>query len=112
MSRLGVFVATVAVSLGLSTAAWADCNSNGCTGPIKLLYASPSSNTIYVQPDGSTSALLCTTTNSKYVTMSVDTDVKRATWQLLLAAFLAGKSVFIRLPNSGNCEIQYITVGN
>jgi hypothetical protein len=54
----------------------------------------------------------CTPSNNKYAEMKLDTEVKKATWQLLLAAFLAGKSVTIKLTTTGACTIEYITVGN
>jgi hypothetical protein len=111
MSKFPMIAAAVVMSLGItSTALAADCTSNSCSGNLSLLYPSPSSNLVYVQPSGSTSALQCTTVNSKYVTMKLDTEVKRGTWQLLLAAFLAGKSVLMKLNTTGTCEIQYITV--
>jgi hypothetical protein len=89
----------------------ADCTSNSCSGNLNLLYPSTAGDTVFIQPSGSINALQCTTVNSKYVTLKLDTDLKRATWQLLLASFLSGKSVFLKLNTSGTCEIQYVTVG-
>jgi hypothetical protein len=43
--------------------------------------------------------------------MALNSDVKRATWQLLVASFLAGKAVTVRLnATSSQCIIQYVLV--
>jgi hypothetical protein len=98
------------LSFGARSAQAADCTSKSCSGPLKLIYASPTEDTVYVQPDGSLGALTCSN-DGKYLSMKVDTDTKRATWQLLLAAMLSGKSVLLRVNTDASlCTIQYVTM--
>jgi hypothetical protein len=99
--------------VGIPSVALADCNGSTqvCSGVIETLYASPDDNLVYIDPQGSnTSGFACTFTAGKYLIMALDTDTKRATWQLLLGAFLAGKSVNIRTGGTNSCKVSYVTV--
>jgi hypothetical protein len=99
--------------LGSATPAQAaTCNSSQCTATIEQLYASPVDDQVYLDLEGATSGLSCAPAAGKYFVMALNTDTKRATWQLLVAAFLSGKTVTVRLNTvAGNqCNIQYVTV--
>jgi hypothetical protein len=99
--------------VGIPSVALADCNGSTqvCSGVIESLYASPDDNMVYINPQGSnTSGFACTFPAGKYITMTLDSDTKRATWQLLLAAFLAGKSVNIRTGGTNTCKVSYVTI--
>lgn len=111
--RVGLSGLLFAGLLGASSPARAaDCASNVlCSATIAELYASPADDQIYVDLAGSTPGLTCAPVGGKYFVMALNSDVKRATWQLLVASFLAGKAVTVRLnASSSQCIIQYVVV--
>jgi hypothetical protein len=108
----GLLIAGLVASASPAYAATCSNNAN-CSGKIAELYPSPSDDQVYVSLSGPIpiATTTCAELSNKYYVMALNTDTKRATWQLLVAAFLAGKSVNVRLNvAAGQCIIQYITV--
>lgn len=112
--KMGLGALAVAGVVGAAAPAHAaSCSGSAstCTGAIELLYPSPQADQVYVDLEGAVSGLQCTPTSGKYFVLNLDTEVKKATWQLLLSAFLSGKTVTVRVTAAaGPCNIQYVTV--
>lgn len=104
-----------------SGVAKADCTGGSpnyyCSGVIEQLYVDASTNTAYINPAGETGdlAATCTDSDDLYVTLNVATEGGRTTYAVLLAAYLAGKSVKIRVisgtgTSSGPCRVSFVTL--
>ena len=97
-------------AIGASVApAQAACSGNFCNGLITRLRAEDG-NIMLIDPDG-TSVPSCTM-NGPYVNLDISTPGGIEIWRTLLAAYLAGKSVSIRVYQGANaqCQVAYVTL--
>lgn len=89
------------------------CSATACSGLVKRVVAS---TTIQVQFDGfalAAGAPNCTSVNSTYLTLSVDPEARKEQYAMVLAAFLSGSQVTLRIrEGSPNCEVMYTNIFN
>lgn len=88
----------------------ATCTAVGCESTITELYVRSGTGYTHIRLDGDLSPSGCTLQGGKYWLLDKS---EEAIYKTLLAAFLAGKSVYLREnETSGNCVIGYVIMSN
>ena len=101
----------LASALVLSTMAanvYAGCNATECIGKIDTLYMT-ATGTLLVGTDGDETRLACGGVSSVYVSLKEGDIGKNAMYSLLLTAKTTNKPVKIRVDNTSDCRVVYIT---
>ena len=101
-----VALAGVMATLG-SNVAHASCTSIGCTATIKQLVVNATGN-VLIDMEGTDSPGNCTLSGGKYIEMALSNDNRKALYSMLLASYLAAKTVAIRtVDGTGTCTVLW-----
>ena len=86
----------------------AGCTATGCTGKIDKLYMT-ATGTLYVGTDGDEKQLACGGVSGVYMSLKEGDVGKNAMYSLLLTAQTTNKTVKIRVTDTPDCRVQYVT---
>lgn len=101
-----------------ASSAHAVCTATGCEGKIERLYVNAAAGSFVLVDMGGDSTTSnkpgnCVLHSNVYIKLDVSNEQGRAIYNMLLAAYLGGKSVGIRTSdtenNTGACLVRYAT---
>lgn len=96
------------VLLFLPSMVYADCSENSCTNVlISRLYVTVNGNTV-ISTSGDESKLNCDAGNKGYIYLDPDSKNYSSTYSLLLAAHINAQRLWVRLSDSGACNLIYV----
>lgn len=108
-------LASIAVVFLMSTTfiheSAADWSASGVTGEITMLFVK-SNKDVLIKVDATNSPTNCTLISGNYIELDAANANRDDIYKTLLAAELAGRTIFIRTNDSGNCVVNYIKMGS